>query len=145
MPILTRSKTTGPVRMMTGVKRKFIEILESDNESEIATDSDPDSEYELNVADELEDTIQDLKEEIKDSEESNDALIDMLIKERETSRQIRQELEETQTKYSRLLDDVKEYHRTTLSEAAFFTAIIGITFGTCLASLYTCSQAVMWE
>lgn len=138
MPVITRS-ATGPTKKMVGVKRKFIEILDSDDETDTTTvytesESEPD-----------------IEDDLKDTEESNNALIDLIIKERETNRSLREdsdqvidalqkELDETTQKYEKLLNNVKEAQKTTLIEFIVCATMLAITAGASLAAYFACSE-----
>jgi len=127
MPVITRSITTGPTRMtVTGVKRKFIEILDSDDETST------DSEFEPDVEDEVEDEVEDLKE-------TEDVLINIVIKEREKVESLEQELADTKQKYENLLKDVKEIQTVCWTEFICFAGMLVITSGIAVASAYSCN------
>ena len=127
MPVITRSITTGPTKMtVTGVKRKFIEILDSDDESST------DSEFEP----EVEDEVEDLKDDLKETE---DVLINILIKEREKVESLEQELADTKQKYENLLKDVKDIQTVCWAEFVCFAGMLVITSGIAVASDYSCN------
>jgi len=127
MPVITRSITTGPTKMtVTGVKRKFIEILDSDDESST------DSEFEPDVEDEVEALKDDLKE-------TDDALINIVIKEREKVESLEQELADTKQKYENLLKDVKDIQTVCWTEFICFAGMLVITSGIAVASAYSCN------
>lgn len=121
MPVLTRSNTTGPTKMITGVKRKFIEIVDSDDDTTtVCTDSE--TEYEA----EDEDEIDDLKNDLHESEQSNDALINIIIKERETSNALQAELTELKEKYNKLVNSVKEVQNTAWFEFVCMSTMLAL-------------------
>jgi len=122
MPVLTRSSTTGPTKMMTGVKRKFIEIVETDDETD-TVDTDSETEYEP----EEEIDIDELKEDLQESEQSNDALINILIKEREHIQALEAELAEMTGKYNKLVVSVKEAHNSAWYEFVCLTTVLAVT------------------
>ena len=138
MPVITRS-ATGPTKKMVGVKRKFIEILDSDDDTTTVC-SDSDSEYQPGIADVLEDEIDELKDDLKESEQSNEALINILIKERETIQTLQTELADTTAKYDRLVNNVKEIQKTAWIEFIMFTSMLAITAGASLAAYVACSE-----
>lgn len=147
MPIITRSNTTtGPTRNMTGVKRKVIEIYESDDDTTtVSTESVTDSEYQPDIASVLEEEIEELKDDLKESEQSNDALINILIKERETIQTLEKELAETNAKYEKLLSNVKEFQKTSWMEFICFTTMLAVTAGTSIAALVSCENRDIYE
>jgi hypothetical protein len=111
---------------VTGVKRKFIEILDSDDETST------DSEFEPDVEDEVEDEVEDLKE-------TEDVLINIVIKEREKVESLEQELADTKQKYENLLKDVKEIQTVCWTEFICFAGMLVITSGIAVASAYSCN------
>jgi len=111
---------------VTGVKRKFIEILDSDDESST------DSEFEPDVEDEVEALKDDLKE-------TDDALINIVIKEREKVESLEQELADTKQKYENLLKDVKDIQTVCWTEFICFAGMLVITSGIAVASAYSCN------
>lgn len=138
MPVITRSITTGPTKMtVTGVKRKFIEILDSDDESSTDSEFEPDVNDE--VEDEVEDEIENLKDDLKETEQSNDALINIVIKEREKVESLEQELADTKQKYENLLKDVKDIQTVCWTEFVCFAGMLIITSGIAVASAYSCN------
>ena len=122
MPVLTRSTTTGPTKMMTGVKRKFIEIVETDDETD-TVDTDSETEYEP----EEEIDIDELKEDLQESEQSNDALINILIKEREHIQTLEAELADMTEKYNRLVNNVKEVHNSAWYDFVCLSALLAVS------------------
>ena len=133
MPVLTRSNTTGPTKMMTGVKRKFIEIVETDNETDTV---DTESETEYEPEDEVD--IDELKEDLQESEQSNDALINILIKEREHVQTLEAELAEMTDKYTKLVNSVKEAHNSAWYEFVCLSTVLAIT-AVSITSVVMCS------
>jgi len=133
MPVLTRSTTTGPTKMMTGVKRKFIEIVETDDESSTV---DTESETEYEPEDEID--IDELKEDLQESEQSNDALINILIKERETIQKLEIELAESNEKYNKLRNSVKDIQTTAMSEFVCLSMMLVLSGVIALTSVLTC-------
>jgi len=138
MPVITRYK-------MTGVKRKFIEILDSDDETDtIYTDSD--SEFHPDPTDELKDDIEDLNDDNKVLEKENDALLSLLVKERETNNLLREEIKTTKHEAEtlrdhrdRLISNIKELQNTALVDLLLFLVLLTIISGICVvATLYTC-------
>jgi uncharacterized protein (DUF342 family) len=130
MPVITRSNTTGPTKMMvTGVKRKFIEIVDTDD------DVSTDSEFDVHT----EDDIEELKDDLKETEQSNDALINILIKERETIQKLQAELADIQQKYDSLLNSVKEIQRTCWQDMICFGSVFVLASGFALASAFMCN------
>lgn len=120
MPVLTRSNVTGPTRTMAGIKRKFIEILDSDDEtSTVCSDSDLETEDE----DEL----------------TNNALVELLIQERERTAQLTRDLEEADERILTLKDNIRDIQTTTWIELLCFICVVGTTFGTTLSALYACN------
>jgi hypothetical protein len=120
MPVITRSNITGPTRTMTGIKRKFIEILDSDDEtSTVCTDSDLESEDE--------------------DEQTNEALIELLITERERTAQLTRDLAEADERILTLKDTIRDIQTTTWIELLCFIGVVGTTFGTTLSALYACN------
>lgn len=138
MPVITRSNKTGPTKM-TGVKRKFLEIVDSDDDTTtVYTDSD--SDFEPDSVDELEDKVDDLKEEIKRLQDSENALIDMLVNEREKNRALHEEFETLKQKHERLVESVKEIQKTSWMEVLVFTTVLAVATGSALAAYFTCSE-----
>jgi hypothetical protein len=132
MPVTTRS-STGPTKMtVTGVKRKFIEILDSDDDT---TTVSTDSEFEPDMADEIEE----LKDDLKETEQSNEALIDIIIKERENVRLLQAELAETKEKYETLVSNVKEMQATCFAEFVCFSGMLVVASGIAFTVLYACN------
>ena len=130
MPVLTRSNTTGPTKMITGVKRKFIEILDTDDDTTtVYTDSE--SEYEPDDEDEL-------KNDLHEAEQSNDALINIIIKERETSNALQAELTELKEKYTKLVSTVKEVHSSAWFEFVCLSTMLAVT-AVSVTSLVMCN------
>ena len=130
MPVVTRSNTTGPTKMMvTGVKRKFIEIVDSDD------DVSTDSEFDVHT----EDDIDELKDDLKETEQSNDALINILIKERETIQKLQAELADIQQKYDSLLNSVKEIQNTCWQDMICFGSVFVLAAGFALTSAFMCN------
>jgi hypothetical protein len=130
---------------MTGVKRKFIEILDSDDETDtIYTDSD--SEFHPDPTDELKDDIEDLNDDNKVLEKENDALLSLLVKERETNNLLREEIKTTKHEAEtlrdhrdRLISNIKELQNTALVDLLLFLVLLTIISGICVvATLYTC-------
>lgn len=141
MPVITRSLTTSPTKTMSGVKRRFIEILDSDDDTttvstELASDSD--SEFDPDIADVLEEEIEELKEELKDTEEASESLLKLLIKERENTEALRKELADVTHKYDMLISRVEEVQKTSWVEFVCFTALLAATAGTALAAVHMC-------
>lgn len=134
MPVLTRSNLTGPTRMMTGIKRKFIEILDSDDETST------ESEVESYCSDELEDDIEALKEDLIVTERTNEALVGMLVKERERVAELTKELEDANDRIYKLKDSIYDLQNTTFIELVCFITVIGATLGTTLSALYVCNS-----
>lgn len=134
MPVITRSKT-GPTKM-TGVKRKFIEILDSDSDS----DSDfSDSDCDSVSIESLEDEIDDLKEQLNEAENSNDSLINLLIKEREEVSDLKEELDALKFRHEVLLHNIKELQHTAWLEAVCLTTICVSTIAG-MACAYMCGD-----
>ena len=105
---------------MTGIKRKFIEILDSDDEtSTVCTDSDLESEDE--------------------DEQTNEALIELLITERERTAQLTRDLAEADERILTLKDTIRDIQTTTWIELLCFIGVVGTTFGTTLSALYACN------
>jgi predicted RND superfamily exporter protein len=108
--------------MITGVKRKFIEIVDSDDDTTtVYTESE--SEYEP----ENEDEIDDLKNDLHESEQSNDALINIIIKERETSNALQAELTELKEKYNKLVNSVKEVQNSAWYDFVCLSALLAVS------------------
>lgn len=138
MPVITRSNKTGPTKM-TGIKRKLVEILDSDDDiTTVCTDSD--SEFEPDSVDELEDTLDDMKEEIQSLRESENALIETIVREREKNRALQYELETLKQKHERLVESVKEVQKTCWMEVLLLTTILAATAGSALAAYLACSE-----
>ena len=133
MPVLTRSSTTGPTKMMTGVKRKFIEIVETDDETD-TVDTESETEYEP----EEEIDIDELKEDLQESEQSNDALINILIKEREHVQTLESELAVMTDKYNKLVISVKEAHNSAWYEFVCLATVLAVT-AVSITSVVMCS------
>lgn len=134
MPVLTRSNPTGPTRMITGIKRKFIEILDSDDDTSI------ESEFEADSNDEIEDDIEALKDDLKETEQTNDALINMLVKERERVAELTKDLADANYRIDTLRDSICDLQNTTFIELVCFITVIGATLGTTLSALYVCNS-----
>ena len=137
MPTLTRSSTTVPVKSMAGIKRKFIEIVETDDETS-TVESESDSEYEPDIADVLEEEIEELKTDLNETEKSNDALINILIKERETIQKLEIELAESNEKYNKLRNSVKDIQTTAMSEFVCLSMMLVLSGVIALTSVLTC-------
>ena len=138
MPVITRSNKTGPTKM-TGVKRKLVEILDSDDDiTTVCTDSD--SEFEPDSVDELEDTLDDMKEEIENLRDSENALIETIVREREKNRSLQEELETLKQKHDQLVESVKELQKTSWMEVLLFTTVLAAATGSALAAYFTCSD-----
>lgn len=145
MPVITRSSKTGPTKM-SGVKRRLVEIMESDDETATIY-SDSDSEFHPDPSDELEDDVEDMKDELQKSEQENETLLNLLVKERETTTLLRQEIELVEENLravtehrDRLIENIKEYQNTTLSEVFCFSAMLAITAGATLAAMIACND-----
>ena len=133
MPVLTRSNTTGPTKMMTGVKRKFIEIVDSEDDT---TTVDSESETEYETEDEID--IDEQKDDLQESEQSNDALINILIKEREHVQTLEAELAEMTTKYNKLVVSVKEAHNSAWYEFVCLATVLAVS-AVSITSVVMCS------
>jgi predicted RNase H-like nuclease (RuvC/YqgF family) len=125
--------------MVTGIKRKFVEILDSDDET-ATTCSDGGSEYKPDETDVLEDEIEDLKDDITEVEESNQVLVNLLIKERETIAALRAQLADSQQKYDYLISNVKEIQNTSWIEVVVFAFSMVVATGITAVSLYACHE-----
>jgi hypothetical protein len=119
--------------MMTGVKRKFIEIVETDDETDTV---DTDSETEYEPEDEVD--IDELKEDLQESEQSNDALINILIKEREHVQTLEAELAEMTAKYNKLVVSVKEAHNSAWYEFVCLATVLAVS-AVSITSVVMCS------
>ena len=129
MPVITRS-ATGPTKKMVGVKRKFIEILDSDDDT---TTVCTDSEFEQDSEDETTDELTRLRD-------SENALIEAIVREREKNRELQIDLSNLKEKHERLVNNVKEIRDSYWAEFIAFTAMLAITAGASLAAYFTCSE-----
>ena len=139
MPVITRS---GPTRKMAGVKRKFVEI-DSDDETETVC-SECDSEFHPDELDELKDTVDDLMDQMKMVNQQNNTLVDMFIKERETSYMLREEienlkneLEDVTKQRDALLSEIKDYRKSSLIELIVLSTILGFSVCSLFAYRYS--------
>jgi hypothetical protein len=138
MPVITRSNT-GPVKKIVGVKRKFIEILDTDDDTSTVS-SGFDSEFRPDPTDELD--VDDSKDELCDREQEKDTLVNLIVEERETSNLLREEiaslkdaLESVQQHRNRLMENIKDYQRSTLIELMCLSALIVITTGVSIVNV----------
>jgi hypothetical protein len=129
MPVITRS-ATGPSKKMVGVKRKFIEILDSDDDT---TTVCTDSEFE-------QDSENENTGETTCLRESENALVEAIIQEREKNRALQTELTELKEKHDRMLNNIKEIRDSYWAEFVAFTAMLAITAGASLAAYFACSD-----
>lgn len=129
MPVITRS-ATGPTKKMVGVKRKFIEILDSDDDTTtVCSDSEFDPESEDETMDEL--------TRLRDSE---NALIEAIVREREKNRALQIDLSDLKEKHDRMLNNINEIRDSYWAEFIAFTAMLAITAGASLAAYFACSE-----
>lgn len=131
MPVVTRSSTTGPNRKMISGKRKY---------DEISYESDSDSEYSDDSIEEIVDEIEDLKEELQESRDSENAIIDALVREREKTRELEAQLSEMTENYNHMVDVVADMKKDALCESVFYTATILMSVITLFASVSICSD-----
>lgn len=127
MPVITRS-STGPTKKMVGVKRKFVEILDTDDET-ASVSSGSDSECQT--------------DELYTREHEKDTLVNLIVEERKISDLLREEiailkdnLESVQEHRTRLIESIKEYQRSALFEAVCFSTLLAITTGVSFAIVY---------
>ena len=120
MPVVTRSNITGPTRTMTGVKRKFIEILDSDDESYTDYDSEqePEDEYKLKY----------------------DAVMSSLLREQGRLRELEEELDEANKRIDRLKESILEYQSSSLVEFMCFMGLVTGSFVMGITSVYLCNN-----
>jgi hypothetical protein len=133
MPVITRS-ATGPTKKMVGIKRKFIEILDSDDETASVCS---DSEFEQDSEDETTDELTRLRA-------SENALIEAIVTEREKNRALQTELGELREKHELIVNNVKEIQDNYWGEFIVFSAMLAIVSGASLAAVFTCSEEGFW-
>ena len=121
MPVLTRSNITGPIKTMTGVKRKFIEILDTDDDSssdyDVATDSETEDDYKLKY----------------------DEVMLSLVREQERVQELEEELERAEKRIASLREGIREFQNTSFLEIMCFVGVIIATLATTASALYTCN------
>lgn len=126
MPVLTRSNTNNPIKMVSGVKRKFIEIVDSDSDdtTTITTSSETDSEFEYDQVDELKDTIDDLKQEIKDHEDSYNIIVDVLVRERTRNNELEAEIAKLRDENTALRNVMKSLRHDAYLEILLLSGLL---------------------
>jgi hypothetical protein len=122
MPIITRSNTTGPTKTMTGVKRKFIEILDSDDDVSTDCDVETDSEHEV------------------EADPKYDAVLELLARERDRVHELEQELDRANERIFRLKDNIREFQSNSLLEIMCFMGVIAATLVTTASAIYSCNN-----
>lgn len=125
MPVLTRSLMNKRAKMVSGMKRKFSEMDESDDDTTtLTTSSDSDSEYEFTEVDELKDKIDDLKDEIKDHEHSYNMIVDFLVHERNKNNELEAEITKLRDENKALKSVVAELRYDTVLELLGCSAML---------------------
>jgi hypothetical protein len=120
MPVQTRSNITGPTRTMTGVKRKFIEILDSDDESYTDYDSEQDLEDEYKL--------------------KYDAVMQSLVREQNRVEELEEELNNAIKRIDRLKENILEYQSSSLVEFMCFAGLVTGAFVMGITSVYLCNN-----
>jgi hypothetical protein len=105
---------------MTGVKRKFIEILDSDDESYADYDSEqePEDEYKLKY----------------------DAVMSSLVREQGRLRELEEELHEANKRIDGLKESILEYQSSSLVEFMCFAGLVTGAFVMGITSVYLCNN-----
>ena len=124
MPVVTRSNITGPTRTMTGVKRKFIEILDTDDDSSSDYDAETASEHELEDEYRL----------------KYDAVMLSLVREQDRVQELEDELEQANKRISRLKESILEYQSSSLVEFMCFAGLVTGAFVMGITSVYLCNN-----
>lgn len=124
MPVVTRANITGPTRTMTGVKRKFIEILDTDDDSSSDYDAETASEHELE----------------DDYKLKYDAVMLSLIREQERVQELEDELDEANKRIGRLKESILEYQSSSLAEFMCLMGIVTATFAIGISTVFLCNN-----
>jgi hypothetical protein len=124
MPVVTRSNITGPTRTMTGVKRKFIEILDTDDDSSSDYDAETASEHELD----------------DDYKLKYDTVMLSLVREQDRVQELEDELEQANKRISRLKESILEYQSSSLVEFMCFAGLVTGAFVMGITSVYLCNN-----
>jgi hypothetical protein len=124
MPVVTRSNITGPTRTMTGVKRKFIEILDTDDDSSSDYDAETASEHELEDEYKL----------------KYDAVMQSLIREQNRVEELEEELSNANKRIDRLKESILEYQSSSLVEFMCFAGLVTGAFVMGITSVYLCNN-----